>query len=224
MQRNGAGPDEPLSRWDGTTLTSINPGPMSFVSAMCVHDDGDGPALYVAGEGFRRYKAGLWETVGGQGAPTFNINALASFDDGSGPALYAAGQFTTQVPSPAGTVSAVNIVRLRNGVWEAIGSGLSGGRVNAMAVFDEDGPGPRQPGLYVVGKFTTADGASSVGIARWGSPACRADYNNSSSVTVQDIFDFLGDWFTGSPRADFNGGGLSVQDIFDFLGAWFGGC
>lgn len=54
--------------------------------------------------------------------------------------------------------------------------------------------------------------------------SCRADFNNSGALTVQDIFDFLAGWFGGDPRADFNGGGLSVQDIFDFLAAWFAGC
>lgn len=52
---------------------------------------------------------------------------------------------------------------------------------------------------------------------------CRCDWRQSGSVTVQDIFDFLADWFTG--HADFNGSGATtVQDIFDFLSCWFGGC
>lgn len=54
---------------------------------------------------------------------------------------------------------------------------------------------------------------------------CIADHNCSASVTVQDIFDFLSDWFAGSLAADVNaGGGVTVQDIFDFLNAWFFGC
>ncbi len=49
------------------------------------------------------------------------------------------------------------------------------------------------------------------------------DWNHSGRVNVQDIFDFLASWFTGS--GDFNGvGGSTVQDIFDFLAAWFVGC
>ncbi len=54
---------------------------------------------------------------------------------------------------------------------------------------------------------------------------CPADFNAAGGVSVQDIFDFLGAWFAGDPRANFNGaGGLTVQDIFDFLAAWFAGC
>ncbi len=53
---------------------------------------------------------------------------------------------------------------------------------------------------------------------------CPADFNQNGTLEVQDIFDFLGAWFAGSPSANFNGGALTVQDIFDFLASWFGGC
>jgi hypothetical protein len=53
---------------------------------------------------------------------------------------------------------------------------------------------------------------------------CSSDYNADGVLSVQDIFDYLNDWFAGNPRADFNGGGLATQDIFDFLNAWFAGC
>lgn len=54
---------------------------------------------------------------------------------------------------------------------------------------------------------------------------CRGDYNESGAVSVQDIFDFLADYFRGESDADFNGSGvISVQDIFDFLAAYFTPC
>ncbi len=61
------------------------------------------------------------------------------------------------------------------------------------------------------------------------SPCCYANYNKVNGVNVQDIFDFLGDWFAGSKYANTGGNGnpatLSVQNIFDFLTNWFnGGC
>jgi hypothetical protein len=60
-------------------------------------------------------------------------------------------------------------------------------------------------------------------------PCCYADYNKANGITVQDIFDFLSDWFAGSPFASVGGdgaaGSLTVQNIFDFLSNWFtGGC
>jgi len=53
--------------------------------------------------------------------------------------------------------------------------------------------------------------------------SCRADHNRDGLTGVQDLFDFLADYFAG--QADFNFSGVtSLQDIFDFLAAWFGGC
>ncbi|HMN40199.1 MAG TPA: hypothetical protein PKE29_05090 [Phycisphaerales bacterium] len=61
------------------------------------------------------------------------------------------------------------------------------------------------------------------------SPCCYANYNHNASLEVQDIFDFLNDWFAGKKGAlvggDGTSGTLSVQNIFDFLNSWFaGGC
>ncbi len=60
-------------------------------------------------------------------------------------------------------------------------------------------------------------------------PCCYANYNHNASLEVQDIFDFLNDWFAGKKAAIVGGDGstgtLQVQNIFDFLNAWFaGGC
>jgi hypothetical protein len=60
------------------------------------------------------------------------------------------------------------------------------------------------------------------------SPCCTADYNKSGALSVQDIFDFLNDWFAGSQYAaagpSSTPGPLSTQNIFNFLNAWFAGC
>jgi hypothetical protein len=54
---------------------------------------------------------------------------------------------------------------------------------------------------------------------------CAADASCSGTLEVQDIFDFLNNWFAGLPSADFDGqNGLEVQDIFAFLNAWLAGC
>lgn len=210
-----------VTRWNGSVLTPLTVG-ISWVDALCVHDDGSGtgPALYAGGLGLRRYRDGAWEPV--PGAPTFGIRALASFDDGTGPALFAAGQFTS-----AGGTPINRIARFRAGQWQALGAGITGSDVRALAVYDDDGPGPRAAGLFVVGEFTGAGGIPSPGIARWGPPlpACRADFNGAGGVTAQDLFDFLAAWFADLPVADFNiSGGLSVQDVFDFLAAFFAPC
>jgi hypothetical protein len=54
---------------------------------------------------------------------------------------------------------------------------------------------------------------------------CPGDYNKSHGVEVQDIFDFLAQWFAGNAATDFDGNGsIGVADIFAFLNAWFSGC
>ncbi|MBY0261624.1 MAG: metallophosphoesterase [Phycisphaerales bacterium] len=55
-------------------------------------------------------------------------------------------------------------------------------------------------------------------------PCCRADFDQSGTRDVSDIFAFLSAWFADSPQADLDGGGRNVQDIFTFLSLWFAGC
>lgn len=58
-------------------------------------------------------------------------------------------------------------------------------------------------------------------------PCCKADFDQSGAVSVQDIFAFLDAWFTGSTTADIVSNGSTpptVQSIFAFLNAWFTGC
>jgi hypothetical protein len=74
--------------------------------------------------------------------------------------------------------------------------------------------------------FTTSASACNAAGNRT-TPCCEANYNKAGGVSVQDIFDFLSDWFAGSPFARVGGDGTgaapTVQSVFDFLGAWFGG-
>ncbi len=59
-------------------------------------------------------------------------------------------------------------------------------------------------------------------------PCCYANYNKVNGISVQDIFDYLSDWFAGSSLTAIGGNGTqtpTVQSIFAFLSAWFaGGC
>lgn len=54
---------------------------------------------------------------------------------------------------------------------------------------------------------------------------CAGDTSCSGTITVQDIFEYLGRFFALDPRADTNRSGqITIQDIFDFLTSWFAGC
>ncbi len=59
-------------------------------------------------------------------------------------------------------------------------------------------------------------------------PCCHADFNKANGVNVQDIFDYLAEWFAGSAFAKVGGDGapaaLDIGDIFNFLADWFAGC
>ena len=125
--------------------------------------------------------------------------------------------------SPSGVARVLAVqnhnIALSDGTFPVIGqlriapkSAISeDGRVAMAASF---GSGtPRDEGVFVV----TIDSG-------FVPPApCLADYNNSGSVTSQDIFDFLTDWFLGN--ADFDQSGVTeVTDIFAYFSVYFAGC
>jgi hypothetical protein len=222
-----------VARWNGTEWQNPPgmPGNASgTVEAMCVWDDGAGPALYMGGtftnfgaptgqRGIVRYKNGVISSVGG--GVNGSVGAMCVFDDGDGPALYVGGKFTL-----AGSVSASNIARFRNGAWEALGAGLTGTApasyltpVQAMAVFDEDGPGPKPAALFVGGWITSAGGQSVSNIAKFGRSVCVADCaglggtpGGDGRVSIDDLVYYLASFFGGA-------GGLSVADIAHVGGA-----
>lgn len=76
--------------------------------------------------------------------------------------------------------------------------------------------------------ITTRDqpyGGGVSGVQLVAAPACKADFNGDTTVTVSDIFAFLRAWFARNPSADINGDtAVTVSDIFAFLRAWFARC
>lgn len=56
-------------------------------------------------------------------------------------------------------------------------------------------------------------------------PGCRVDLDNDGLVGVPDVFEFLRRYMNTDPRADWNQSGtVDLADIFAFLSAWFTGC
>ncbi|NLG44307.1 MAG: hypothetical protein GX547_13760 [Phycisphaerae bacterium] len=169
-----------VQRFDGTSWSALGEDVALGIRTMAVHDDGKGPALYVAGEnyegltGFQANGIAKWDGTSwsalGTGISEDHVEALCSFDDGRGPALYVGGRF-----HKAGGVVSPAIARWDGSAWSDVGGGLrdsgySGwygqAEVRSLAVFD-DGTGPA---LYVTGGFTCTypDGAVPLpGFAKW---------------------------------------------------------
>jgi hypothetical protein len=173
-----------VAEWTGTDWAPLAGGFIfgynDWVAyALAVFDDGDGPALYAAGD-FRdvylpetngllqvnniaRWDGIAWHPVGGGTTPNTAapIYDMVVFDDGSGPALYIGGEFTS-----AGGVSVDNIARWDGTTWSDVGGGVTGGEDAAVRIFKvwDDGSGPA---LYVGGRFTDAGGVSVANIAKW---------------------------------------------------------
>src|SRR5262249_7257279 len=137
---------------------------------LSVFDDGTGQALYRGTDyGVDKWSSPAWVAVGGgMGGSTPHVYCLAVADlDGAGPAptaLYAGGDFTT-----AGPASAARIARWDGVTWSALGSGANS-TVLSITQFDDDGPGPFTPALFVGGYFTNVNGQNSLSVARWGCP------------------------------------------------------
>lgn len=56
-------------------------------------------------------------------------------------------------------------------------------------------------------------------------PPCIADFNQSGSASVDDLFLYLNAWFSSQPAANVSGSGVvSIDDLFLFLSVWFVGC
>lgn len=154
-----------------------SPGLSDGVTALATFDpDGSGPAplALIAGGAFRASANGLaghlaswngtaWTSVGG--GVDGHVAALTTFDpDGAGPAasaLYVAGAFAS-----AGGVGAARIARWNGTSFSALGLGLDDW-ASCLAVFDDDGAGPRAEALYVGGDFEHAGTSAARGVARW---------------------------------------------------------
>jgi trimeric autotransporter adhesin len=161
-----------IAKWDGLQWLPLGSGMSDQVYALTVFDDGSGfgPALYAGGNFITASGETVWNIAkwdGAQWSPlgagvNWTVFALTVFDDnsGSGPALYAGGLFNAADGQPAS-----HIAKWDGGQWTPLGSGVSGGHVVALTVFDDNsGSGP---GLYAGGWFTTAGGQPANRIAKW---------------------------------------------------------
>ena len=163
-----------IARWNGMEWSDVGggvsgvwcSGMQTRIDAMVAHDDGSGPALYVAGHfhnagglianHIARWDGKLWSSVGGGGLDSHCsqeltvVHALAVFDDGDGPKLFAGGTFDGALAAWDGQS------------WSSVPEHIFGD-VYALEVFD-DGSGPA---LYLGGSFTDIGVLEVNSLARW---------------------------------------------------------
>jgi trimeric autotransporter adhesin len=160
-----------IAKWDGSNWSalpvSLTTSELVTVDALCVFDDGSGPALFVGGDfttaggvpavGVAKWNGTSWSALGTGLSAQATVACLAVHDDGAGPALYVGGSFST-----AGGQAVNGLARWNGQQWSAVGNGVSG-YIGALLSFDS-GSGPT---LYAGGSFTFAGAAPLVCIASW---------------------------------------------------------
>lgn len=164
-------PADWIARWNGTSweaLAGAGPnGTSDQIHALCVHDDGSGSALYVAGAfrlpGFgqtrriARWNGSTWTDLSTGVQQTEPVRALATHDDGSGAALY--------LGFGGDALSTTPVHRWNGTTWSAVsaGFGVTGADVFALATYASGGT----TSLYAAGNFGFgAAGAPRHAIAR----------------------------------------------------------
>lgn len=167
-----------IALWNGSvwsSLTSAGGNGIQYgkVYALAEWNDGNGNALYAAGNymlaggqsvsDIAKWNGSDWTAVGGGVGSTVSgyitIYALHVWDDGSGAALYAGGWFTTAGGSPTNYIA-----RWNGSAWSAINAPLNGVgyTVRSMGDFDDG----RGSALYAGGYFSTAGGTPASRIAK----------------------------------------------------------
>jgi len=186
-----------IAKWNGRRWSPLGLGLSSPASAMTVFDDGSGPALFATGgfataggapaNGVAKWNGTSWSALG-SGLAGGSGRSLTVFDDGTGPALFVGGEFDL-----AGGGAASKIAKWNGASWSNLGAGIDGSAtpslpvsVNALEVYD-DGNGAR---LYAGGRFSSADGVATIGIARWdGASFTAVGGGSDNNLHAMKVFD-----------------------------------
>jgi hypothetical protein len=223
FNRIGGTPARNVARWDGLAWHGLGGLPPK-ARAVCVYDDGSGPALYIGGNaGDTQEYTPLYKYDGQSMSPVlgltssgiFQINGLAVFDDGSGPALYAAGY----VPQ--------GIVRYDGHQWTTLPGGSLITHVESsfgMAVAN-DGRGESlflasSEGLHPNNSFGRSP-VQYVGCIG----QCYPDVNNDHVLNVDDFIAFMSRWASYDPYVDCTQDlQFNAQDFVCFMQRFAAGC
>jgi hypothetical protein len=126
------------SAWSGVTRSPYGQGLEQPITAMTIHDDGTGPAIFAAGDFWTagetasqfvsKWNGRQWNAIGDGGSPL--VAALASYDDGNGAALYLGTAYVTEFPPQTG-----DLRKWSGGVWSVVPGEVP--PLRALGVFDD---------------------------------------------------------------------------------------
>ncbi len=176
-----------------------------------------------------------WAPGLGQDGVVGTVLSICAYDDDDGgphsPELYIGGGF-----SSIDGIAATGIARWDGQTWSALGTPAnnygvdnSNWAVTSMAVFDDDGPGPILPALYVAGNFAYMNGVFCNHIARWDGTTWTALPSGfvgvSGDILTLAVFDADG---PGPGTAElyiggnvFNAGGVAANNIAKWNGSTY---
>jgi len=180
-----------IARWDGSSWSALSTGLNGEAYALAVHDDGSGPALYVAGYftsaggvtaiHVARWNGTTWSALGsGLAGSNAGVFTLLSYNGG----LYAGGLFQV-----SGSTNVKNVAKWNGSTWSPLGNGLNDA-VQCLSHFD-DGTGDA---LYAGGAFTASGAQLANRIAKWSgsawSPLGTGLNSNVSGATAYGMLGF----------------------------------
>jgi len=153
-----------FARWNGSVWTNVNNSAFSNISALATHEND----LYIAGY-FGGYSLVRWDGTNFWNVLQFESNTLSAFYiDGIGftamaiqdTNIYVSGHFSITPCDEffMNCTNCANVIRFDGTYGRIMGSGINS-NANAIAVAGSD--------VYFGGPFTSADGVSVRGIARW---------------------------------------------------------
>ena len=160
-----------VARWDGRQWSALGAGLDAEALSLGVHDDGNGPALFVGGRfstasgldagGLARWDGADWSTPLPQGGRAV-VRALATADFGAGPVLAVGGRPLFLGPDEAARSLAFWDGRHWSLPREGAGMGVEG-LVLALTAFD-DGTGTK---MVAGGDFRMAGDVAIDRVAAW---------------------------------------------------------
>ena len=188
---DGVNPGRCVSKWDGTSWSSIpgGCGGADFVNAMAVYDDGGGEKLYFTGcfdtevefiKNIASWDGTTWATVGGR--LNSDGHSLHVHTDALGTRLYVGGDFSTA----AGVF--VNRIAAWDGTsWSPLGQGITFSSSHRIVVAMASDTGGSEPILFAGGELLEAGGKPSEHVAAWGVP-CSAPLILSQPSSQTAVF------------------------------------